>query len=213
MTEPARGYPWRSGRALGNAQGLDRVAERAEPILKRSLGLLLLPTALERFALRAHAQDLLTGPDVLGVDPPRLGSSGGAPASVADGLSAGQARRLKLPGVPRAILIFHPLQYPLARALTVRDPEAELWYWRRDVPAPTGSRLRRDRHDELHLTATLRAALLVLGAGEELTDEHDPRAELVPLELSEDPHEDNRPLWRRLERLGIESGRLGSERL
>ena len=33
----------------------------------------------------------------------------------ADGLAATQARRLRLPGIPRAIVIFHPLQYPLAR--------------------------------------------------------------------------------------------------
>jgi hypothetical protein len=213
MTDPAGRYGSRSGRAIGSTIRLGRVADRAEPISVRPLGLLLLPAALERFALRAHVEDLLSGPGVLAVDPPRLGASARTPASVADGLSVGQARRLRLPGAPRAILIFHPLQYPLARALIVRYPEAELWYWRRDVAAPTGSRLRRDRHDELHLAATLRAALLVLGADEELTDAHDPRAELVLLAPSEDPHEDNRPLWRRLEMLGIESGRLGSERL
>ena len=54
------------------------------------------------------------------------------PASVADGLAATQARRLKLPGVPRVIVIFHPLQYPLARGLIARHPDAELWYWRWD---------------------------------------------------------------------------------
>ena len=33
------------------------------------------------------------------------------------------------------------------------------------------------------------------------------------LELTDDPHADNRPLWERLEARGVESGRLGSERL
>ena len=132
---------------------------------------------------------------------------------MADGLSAGQARRLKLPGAPRAMLIFHPLQYPLARALIAHHPDAELWYWRRDVAEPGGSRRRRDRHEELHLSATMRAAVLIVAAEEDVTEEHDERCEIVALELSEDPHEDNRPLFRRLEMLGIESGRLGSERL
>ena len=54
------------------------------------------------------------------------------PASVGDGLAATQARRLRLPGVPRAIVIFHPLQYPLARGLIALHPDAELWYWRWD---------------------------------------------------------------------------------
>jgi hypothetical protein len=213
MTDPGGGFGWRSGRALGGTYSLGKVAERAEPVSLRPLGLLLLPTALERFALRPYAEDLLSGPGVVGIDPPRLGASGRVPASVADGLSAGQARRLKLPGVPRAILIFHPLQYTLARALIARDPDAELWYWRRDVAAPGRSRRRRERHEELHLAATMRAAVLVVGAEEDVTEEHSSRCEIIVLEPGEDVHEDNRPLWRRLEMLGIESGRLGSERL
>src|SRR3954452_25011868 len=134
MTDPAGGYGWRSGRALGGTYSLGKVAERDEPIELRPLGLLLLAQPLERCALRAHAEDLLAGAGVLAVEPPRLGASGRVPAAVADGLSAGQARRLKLPGVPRAILVFHPLQYPLARALIAHHPDAELWYWRRETP-------------------------------------------------------------------------------
>jgi hypothetical protein len=213
MTDPGGGYGWRSGRALGGTYSLGKVAERAEPVSLRPLGVLLLPTALERFGLRAHAEDLLAGPGVVAVDPPRLGASGRVPASVADGLSAGQARRLKLPGVPRAIVIFHPLQYPLARALIAHHPDAELWYWRRDAAAPGGPRRRRARHEELHLAATMRASVLIVAAEEDVTEEHDERCDFVVLELTEDPHEDNRPLWRRLEMLGIDSGRLGSERL
>src|SRR3954451_20588973 len=166
MTDPAGGYGWRSGRALGGTYSLGKVAERAEPVELRPLGLLLLPQPLERFALRAHAEDLLSAPGVLGVDPPRLGASGRIPAAVADGLSAGQARRLKLPGVPRAILIFHPLQYPLARGLIAHHPDAELWYWRRDGADPGLARRRRERLAELDLAALLRASLMVV-AGED----------------------------------------------
>ena len=213
MTDPGGGFGWRSGRALGGTYSLGKVAERAEPVLLRQLGVLLLPTALERFALRAHAEDLLSAPGVVAVDPPRLGASARVPAAVADGLSAGQARRLKLPGAPRAILIFHPLQYPLARALIAHHPDAELWYRRRAGAPPAAPRPRRDRHEELHLSATMRAAVLLVAAEADVTEEHGERCEIIVTELSEDPHEDNRPLWRRLEMLGIESGRLGSERL
>src|SRR3954453_1061159 len=164
MTDPAGGYGWRSGRALGGTYSLGKVAERAEPIELRPLGVLLLPQPLERFALRAHAEDLLAGAGVLAVEPPRLGASGRVPAAVADGLSAGQARRLKLPGVPRAILVFHPLQYPLARGLIAHHPDAELWYWRWDrYDADLGtSRRRRERLEDLHLAAALRAEVNVV---------------------------------------------------
>src|SRR3954467_2220288 len=100
MTDPPGGYGWRSGRALGGTYSLGKVAERAEPIELRPLGLLLLPEPLERFALRAHAEDLLAGPGVLAVEPPRLGASGRVPAGVADGLSAGAARGGEAPRGP-----------------------------------------------------------------------------------------------------------------
>jgi hypothetical protein len=35
----------------------------------------------------------------------------------------------------------------------------------------------------------------------------------VLLELTDDPHGDNRPLWERIEARGIQSARLGSERI
>ena len=86
------------------------------------------------------------------------------PASVADGLAATQARRLRLPGVPRAIVIFHPLQYPLARGLIAQHPDAELWYWRWDryEVAYDASPRQRARLEDLHLAATLRAAVTVV---------------------------------------------------
>ena len=35
-------------------------------------------------------------------------------------------------GEPRVVVIFHPLQYQLGRALTAAAPGCELWYWRWD---------------------------------------------------------------------------------
>src|SRR4051812_21397256 len=213
MTDPGGGYGWRAGRALGGGYSLGRVAERAEPIELHPLGLLLLPTELERFALRAHAEDLLVGSGVLAVEPPRMLKSAGVPAPVADGLSAGQARRLKLPGVPRALLLFHPLQYSLARAVIAHNPDAELWYWRHDTGADERSRRRRARLEELHLSATRRAVVIIAASEDEVNEERAEQCELIVVEPGDDPHEDNRPLWRRLEMLGVETGRLGSERL
>src|ERR1700742_1890327 len=126
------GYGFRAGR-VANPWSLSRVAEKAAPIERRPLAMLLLPCELESFALRAHAEDLLSGPGVLGVDPPRLGRSAGGPASLAGGLGAGGARRVELPGVARRLVIFHPLQSPLARGLISAYPdETELWYWRHE---------------------------------------------------------------------------------
>jgi hypothetical protein len=206
------GYGWRAGR-VANPWSLSRVAERAAPIERRPLCLLLLPCELEAFPLRAHAEDLLSGPGVLGVDPPRLGRSGRMPASLADGLAAGAGRRMKLPGFPRVLVIFHPLQYPHARGLIMAYPDAELWYWRHEPLALTGSRRHRDRVDELHLAASFRAALIVVASPDlraiAQEEGHDP----LLLEPTDDPHADNRPLWERLEARGVESGRLGSERI
>ena len=41
----------------------------------------------------------------------------------------------------------------------------------------------------------------------------EPDLELREWALAQTAHEQNRPLWERLEALGIESGRLGSERV
>jgi hypothetical protein len=206
------GYGFRPGR-VANPWSLSRVAEKAAPIERRPLCLLLLPGDLESFALRAHAEDLLSGPGVLGVEPPRLGRSGRMPATLADGLAVGSGRRMKLPGFPRVLVIFHPLQYTHARGLVMVYPDAELWYWRHEPLALGGSRRRRARVEELHLAASFRAALIVV-TSEDLRavaqeEGHDP----LLLEPTDDPHADNRPLWERLEARGIESGRLGSERI
>ncbi len=159
MTEPGGGYGWRAGGLLGSRR-------IAPPVPDRPLCVLLLP---ERGA--QWAEPLEHAPGVVAVEPPRLSYRAveRLPDSVADGLAAVQARRLGLPGFPRAIVVFDSLQYRLARALIGIHPDAELWYG----GAP---------HDLADARADLRFG-----------------AELEPL-------------WERMERLGIESGRLGSER-
>ena len=59
---------------------------------------------------------------------PRGSRSARIPAPVAAGLAVGQAKRMRLPGTPAAVAIFHPLQFYLAGALLARHPTAELWY-------------------------------------------------------------------------------------
>jgi hypothetical protein len=193
MTEPGGGYGWRSARHLprrrGGVLGWGRIADDAELLGRnRPLCVLLLPAPLEQFALRERAEDLLTAPGVAAVDPPRLSYAAAARLgeSFADGLAAVQARRLRLPGFPRALIVFDPLQYPLARALGGLHPDAELWYEPTRRPA---SERERTLHDLAVQRATLR------------------------FESGDGPaHTQNRPLWERMEALGIESGRLGSER-
>ena len=149
--------------------------------------MLLLPRALEQFILRDQAEDLLSAPGVVAVEPARIpyGAQLRLPASVGDGLAATQARRLRLPGVPRAIVIFHPLQYPLARGLIAQHPDAELWYWRWDryEVAYDANARQRARLEELHLAASLRAAVTVVvsDALGELAREEGSEPLLVPL--------------------------------
>jgi hypothetical protein len=66
------------------------------------LAALLLPGPLEGFAREDHARGLLSIPR--------------------------QARRLRFPGRLRLLVLYHPAQYPLARALCARYQDLELWY-------------------------------------------------------------------------------------
>jgi len=193
MTDPGGGYGWRSGRHLprrrGGVLGWAQVAEQAELLgQERLLCVLLLPEALETFALRERAEDLLTAPGVAAVDPPRLSYTAAARLgeSFADGLAVVQARRMRLPGRPRALVVYTPLEYPLARALVGTHPDAELWYGPVAEPAT-------ERERALHDLAAERATLRFGHGGGPA-------------------HTQNMPLWERMEALGIESGRLGSER-
>jgi hypothetical protein len=157
----------------------------------RRLCLLLLPAKVEQLPYRERLEDLLRAPGTAAIEPARIGSMRRVPDLFRDGIAATQARRLKFDGLPRAIVAFSPLQYPLARALLARNPEAEIWYGLSPDGPPEDPALR-----ELHDAAATRASLRFPIAGEP----------------GESAYEQNRPLYRRMEKLGIESGRLGSER-
>jgi hypothetical protein len=88
------------------------------------LAVLMLPGKLEGFTLKAHARDLLAIPRVVALEPSRVRT----PRFTRDATSARQARRLRFPGTPRVLVLYHPTQYPLARALRSRYEDAELWY-------------------------------------------------------------------------------------
>ena len=115
------------------------------------LCLLLLPGVLEELPYAERLRELLRAPTVVAVEPARISAwrSG-------DAIAATPARRLtkKLPGPPRVLVVFHPVQYRLARALLARHRECELWY------GPQDDRFEDERHAELDLLARERAALV-----------------------------------------------------
>jgi hypothetical protein len=134
------------------------------------LALLLLPRTLEEFILRDQAEDLLRAPGVLAVEPApvRYGVLGRLPDWLGSALAAGQARRLKLPGKVKVVMMFHPFQYPLARALVDRNPGAELWYgrWDRYEEAYDAHGRTKERLRELHRLAADRSALTFVASTE-----------------------------------------------
>jgi hypothetical protein len=133
----------------------------------------LLPRPLESFILRDQAEDLLRAHGAVALEPPRVpyGAIMRLPESLADGLAVRQARRLKLPGHPAAVLIAHPLQYPLARALVADHEGCELWYWRWDryEEAYDANPRMRARLQTLHEQA-LERSTLTFAVSEALAD-------------------------------------------
>ncbi len=169
------------------------------------LCVLLLPRPLERFILRDQAEDLLRAAGVVAIDPPRMpyGLYGRLPRALADAVGARAARRLartlrRSRGTPRAVVIFHPLQYPLARALVAQagDP-CELWYgrWDRYEHAYDASPVLRERIAELHELAARRAALTFVASERlaALEREQGREAALVPLAADSFPAPDPSP--------------------
>ena len=88
------------------------------------LAVLLLPSRLEGFAREDHARGLLSIPRVIALEPPRVRP----PGFLQDGIFQRQARRLRFPGRLRLLVLYHPAQFPLARALCARHQDLELWY-------------------------------------------------------------------------------------
>jgi hypothetical protein len=150
------------------------VAPVEEPL---PLALLLLPVPLERFAHAEHARDLLRAPRVLALEPPRVSWQriGRLPGSLALGVGVRQAKRLRLPGPVRVVVLYDALQLPLAQGLLLRHEGAELW--------------RAEAVSEATVQASLAFAPDdAAGRGD------DPAA---------DAFDRNEPLWERLERLGV----------
>ena len=162
--EAAPGYGWRHDRSrrrlrLAQRRGTCRAGAAASSAgagwprraalfgEERPLCLLLLPAPLEEFELRERAEDLLTAPGVAAVDPPRL--------SYARRRAAGRGVRRRAvrpcrragcgcPGIPRALVVFDPLQYPLARALRDHPPR------RRALVRPGRGEPAGEREQALH---------------------------------------------------------------
>src|SRR3954469_3633722 len=136
----------------------------------KPLALLLLPRTLEEFILRDQAEDLLRAPGVVAVEAPkvRYGVLGRLPDWLSSSLALSQARRLKLPGPVKVVAIFHPFQYPLARALLDRHKGSELWYgrWDRYEEAYDAHGRTKARLDELHRLASERSALTFVASTE-----------------------------------------------
>jgi hypothetical protein len=89
-----------------------------------SMAILLLPGPLEGFEREEHARSLLSIPRVVALEASRRR----APSWLRSAAPLRQARRLRLPGRLRAVILYHPAQYPLARALCAQHEDAELWY-------------------------------------------------------------------------------------
>src|SRR3954469_18234099 len=139
------------------------------------LCLLLLPRPLDGFILRDQAQDLLRAPGVVAVDPPRIpyGALARLPAPLAELLARAQARRLiktirRRGDRPRVVVIFHPVQWPTAKALLAAAPGSELWYgrWDRYEHAYDAGAARRARLTELHDEAADAASLTFVASDE-----------------------------------------------
>lgn len=157
------------------------------------IGVLLLPRELEQFILREQAQDLLRAPHVVAVDPPRVryGVFGRLPAAAGDALAARQARRLVRSlrgnlGEPRAIVIFHPLQEPLARAMLALCPGSELWYgrWDRHEHAYDASPALRERLGAMHERAAERSSLTFVASDKLAALEHEAGREATVVGLA-----------------------------
>ncbi len=162
----------------------------------RRLLVLLLPEPLEAFGERRLAEALLGAEGVVGVDPPRI--SYAAQARIPDvfgvAIAHRQARRLRrrLPGAPAAVAIFHPGQYPLARAIVAQVDGCELWYGRVDRPEAHAPERRRPRLAELHVLASGRAALTFT------TSDELGREEALAGRRATRVDDDDAPLWDRL---------------
>jgi hypothetical protein len=154
----------------------------------QAYAILLLPRVLERFILRDQARDLLRAPRVVAIEPARMpyGAYARLPrwlGSIIAWLQAGRVRRsLRKPVA--VIVMFHPVQLPMALALQSRYPNAELWYsrWDRYEHAYDASPRLRGRLSEMHAETAQRAdyVFAVSDALADLESEAGRHAQVVP---------------------------------
>jgi hypothetical protein len=97
------------------------------------MAVLLLPGRLEGFDREDHARSLLAVPRVVALEASRR-----PPSWLRNAAPLRQARRLRLPGRLRMVILYHPEQYPLARALGGQHDGAEMWYLPPDRAALSG---------------------------------------------------------------------------
>jgi hypothetical protein len=167
----------------------------------RPLCLLLLPRPLEGFILRDQAEDLLRAEGVIAVEPPRVpyGALARLPHAIGEVLANGVAKRLikalrRNGDRPKVIVIFHPVQVLLARAILARVPDCELWYgrWDRYEHAYDAGPHLRARLAELHEAAGTLSSLTFVASDElaRLEAEAGRDATLVPLSADTFPAPD-----------------------
>jgi hypothetical protein len=138
------------------------------------LAALLLPGQLEGFAREQHARGLLSIPRVVALEAARRR----LPGFFRDAVCERQARRLRFPGQVRLLVLYHPAQYPLARALCARYQDPELWY----VPPPgPGARDAADGELAAHDELARGRATQVLGASADHVEDEPLRVRLDEL--------------------------------
>jgi hypothetical protein len=98
-------------------------------VARDPIAVLLLPSDFDHPALREHAEALLRAPGVVALEPGKLRLTAGMADRVKERMARGQARRLlkRLPGKPVAVVVFDPLQWPLAEALKERAIDTQVW--------------------------------------------------------------------------------------
>ncbi len=164
----------------------------------RPLCLLMLPRQLEGFILRDQAEDLLRAEAVVAVDPPRVpyGALARLPHVLGEVMATRVAKRLvkalaRNGDRPKVVVIFHPVQVLLARALLQQVPDCELWYgrWDRYEHAYDAGPHLRARLEELHEAAGRLSSLTFVASDElaRLEREAGRDATLVPLSADSFP--------------------------
>ncbi|MCX6393782.1 MAG: hypothetical protein NTY57_02855 [Solirubrobacterales bacterium] len=125
------------------------------------IALFLLPRPLDSFILQDFVRPLTADSGVEVLEPGRMpaGALMRLPKPLAAAEAARQARRVKINGDLGVVVLMHPVQWPLAKALLDRNPGAELWYgiWDRYDCAPDADARTRARVGAMHAAASARA--------------------------------------------------------